>query len=202
MIKSKAKVSAMRWIISLFGAAGLTAALALVMIQLIAVSDERGGRELVGYVPEPSSNDCLNYLNTIIDLNIPDISVPTPHVLLSPEIANLFEAYNTDRAIECGRRSGLGDLSSTAYSCPVSLQVEEGRLQVQSIANFCLNEKDEAALGWYLRCIAEGEAIQPAPPQHIEGQVTIFHVFEGPWDDERELELWREALGEAIGVDC
>ena len=192
----------MRWIISLFGAAGLTVALALVMIQLITVSDERGGRELVGYVPEPTSNDCLNYLDTIIDLNIPDISIPTPHVLFSPEIASLFEASNSDRALECGRRSGLGSLRSSAYSCPVSLQVAEGRFLVRSGADFCLNGTGETALGRYLRCISEAESVPPSLPKHIEGQVTIFHVFEGPWDDERELELWREAVEEAVGVDC
>lgn len=167
----------MRWIISLFGAAGLTVALALVMIKLIAVSDERGGRELVGYVPARIENDCVPDFEVYLLHHQHFITLPEVRVILSQEIATLFSSTSEERIDECGWRSGLVHYSkSSTHSCPVNVEFQSEAASVHSESEACLNSAAQHALGRYFTCLSSQDAAIPIAPLNISGDVTILHI--------------------------
>lgn len=181
MIKSQAKVSAMRWIISLFGAAGLTAALAFVMIQLIAVSDERGGRELVGYVPSRIENDCVPDFEVYLLRYQHPLTLPEVRVILSQEIAAHFSDISEEEIDDCGWRSGLVHYSnSSTHSCPITIEIQSETVPVHSEADVCLNSTTQRALGRYLTCLSSEDTGTLISPLNISGDVTILHIARPP----------------------
>ena len=167
----------MRWIISLFGAAGLTVTLALVMIQLIAVSDERGGRELVGYVPSRIENDCVPDFEVYLLHYQHPLTLPEVRVILSQEIAAHFSPVSDEQTDECGWRSGLVHYSnSSTHSCPVKIELQSETVSVHSESDVCLNNAAQRALGRYLTCLSSEDAGTLIAPLNISGDVTILHI--------------------------
>ena len=178
----------MRWLISLLGAAGLTVALALVMIQLITVSDERGGRELVGYAPARIENDCVPDFEVYLLHHQHSITFPEVRVILSQEVAALFSSLREEQIEECGWRSRLAHYSnSSTHSCPITIEIQSETVSVHSESTVCLNSAAQRALGRYLTCLASEERGTLLSPLNISGDVTILHIAGPPLETRRSL---------------